>query len=175
MRSVFACIRKDRLTTRTGAPYLVLELRDRTGTISARAFRDADVLAGRFERGDLVRVAGRVERFRDELVLEVSSIARVEPGEDDGDPGRFLPSAYRDLDELDGFLGHLSGEVRDRGFRALLDALLGILSSSALRLAPCKPRRASPVARQAARAHICVDDACLQGLPAHPRLNPVLL
>ena len=62
VRGVFACIRKDRLTTRTGAPYLVLELRDRTGTISARAFRDADVLAGRFERGDLVRVTGRVER-----------------------------------------------------------------------------------------------------------------
>ena len=57
--------------TRTGAAYLALELRDRSGTIPARAFRDADVLAGRFERGDLVRVVGRVERFRDELVLEV--------------------------------------------------------------------------------------------------------
>ncbi len=38
-------------------PYLALELRDRTGAVAARAFRDADVLAGRFERGDLVRVA----------------------------------------------------------------------------------------------------------------------
>ena len=74
LAGVFACVRKDRLTTRTGAPYLVLELRDRTGTIPARAFRDADVLAGGFERGDLVRVAGRVERFRDELVVEVSEI-----------------------------------------------------------------------------------------------------
>ena len=68
---MFACTRKDRLMTRTGSPYLALELRDRTGTITARAFRDADALAGRFERGELVRVSGRVERFRDELVLEV--------------------------------------------------------------------------------------------------------
>ena len=71
---MFACTRKDRLMTRTGSPYLALELRDRTGTVPARAFQDADALAGRFERGDLVRVRGRVERFRDELVLEVTQI-----------------------------------------------------------------------------------------------------
>src|SRR5437764_7355249 len=38
---VFACTRKDRLFTRTGAPYLALELRDRSGSISARAFQRA--------------------------------------------------------------------------------------------------------------------------------------
>ena len=43
---VYACTRKDRLTARTGAPYLALELRDRTGALPARAFRDADVLGG---------------------------------------------------------------------------------------------------------------------------------
>src|ERR687897_1622816 len=76
--AVFACSRKDRLTARSGTPYLALELRDRTGAIQARAFKDADVLAGRFERGDLVRVAGRVERFRDELQVELRAVARAE-------------------------------------------------------------------------------------------------
>src|ERR1700749_2209872 len=80
VRGVFACVRKDRLKTRTGSPYLALELRDRTGSVQARAFRDADALAGRFERGDLVSVVGRVERFRDDLVIEVSDIRRAEPG-----------------------------------------------------------------------------------------------
>ena len=41
-------------------PYLAVELRDRTGAIPGRAFRDADFLAGQFERGDLVTVRGRV-------------------------------------------------------------------------------------------------------------------
>src|SRR5579884_692467 len=76
---IFACARKDRRRTRSGAPYLALELRDHTGTIPARAFRDADALASGFERGDVVRVSGRVERFRDELVLEVRDIRRVDP------------------------------------------------------------------------------------------------
>jgi 3'-5' exoribonuclease len=132
--AVFACVRKDRLFTRSGSPYLALELRDASGTIPARAFRDADLLGSRFERGDLVRVTGRVERFRDDLVLEVVGIERA----DGADASRFLPSAYRDLDELDGFLEHLAGEVRDPQFRSLLEALLGDRELRAeLRRAPC--------------------------------------
>ncbi|MFZ0089996.1 MAG: HD domain-containing protein [Solirubrobacteraceae bacterium] len=134
---VFACTRKDRLLTRAGSPYLALELRDRTGTISARAFQNADALAGRFDRGDVVRVRGAVQRFRDELALAVADIARA--GADaDIDPGRFLPTAYRDVDELDGFLEHLAGEVYDPGYRNLLAALLGDRGLRAQwRRAPC--------------------------------------
>ena len=134
--AVFACTRKDRLLSRAGTPYLALELRDRTGAIQARAFRDADLLAGRFERGDLVRVRGRVERFRDELQIEVRAIDRAQA--DEVDPGAFLPRAYRDLDELDGFLEHLVREVYDPGYRALLDALLADAElRAAWRRAPC--------------------------------------
>ena len=131
---VFACARKDRLQARSGLPYLALELRDRSGAIQARAFRDADVLSGRFERGDLVRVRGRVERFRDELQLELRDVARAEAA----DPAAFLPVAYRDLDELDGFLEHLAREVHDPGYAALLERLLadGELRAQ-WRRAPC--------------------------------------
>ena len=97
-------------------------------------FRDADLLAGRFERGDLVRVRGRVERFRDELQLEVRDVARAEAA----DPAAFLPVAYRDLDELDGFLEHLAREVHDRGYAALLERLLADRElRAAWRRAPC--------------------------------------
>jgi 3'-5' exoribonuclease len=122
--------------SRAGTAYLALELRDRTGAVQARAFRDADVLAGRFERGDLVRVAGRVERFRDELQIDVRAIARADEAQ--VDPAAFLPSAYRDLDELDGFLEHLAREVHDPGYRALLEDMLGDAElRAAWRRAPC--------------------------------------
>ena len=168
---VFACSRKDRLFTRSGSPYLALELRDRSGTIQARAFQGADVLAGRFERGDLVRVSGRVERFRDQPVLEVVDIARA-----DADPADFLPVAYRDLDELDGFLEHLAGEVFDRGYRALLDSLLG---DGALR---AEWRRA-PCTRGAHHAYlggllehtVAVASLALEVCQLHGRLNQDLL
>src|SRR3954464_10250140 len=78
IEGVFACTRKDRMTARTGSAYLALELRDASRAIPARVFRDADHLAAQFERGDLVRVSGRVERFRDELSAELTAITRVE-------------------------------------------------------------------------------------------------
>jgi 3'-5' exoribonuclease len=141
VRGVFACVRKDRLKTRTGSPYLALELRDRTGSVQARAFRDADVLAGRFERGELVLVVGRVERFRDDLVIEVSDIRRAEQGGQGAEevtPESFLPVAYRDMEELDGFLEHLGSEVYDAGYKALLDDILGDAElRAAFRRTPC--------------------------------------
>jgi 3'-5' exoribonuclease len=141
VRGIYACVRKDRLKTRTGSPYLALELRDRTGTLQARAFRDADALAGRFERGDLVSVVGRVERFRDDLVVEVSDIRRAADGGEQGESvavEEFLPVAYRDMDELDGFLEHLASEVFDPGYKTLLDSLLGDAEiRTAFRRTPC--------------------------------------
>jgi 3'-5' exoribonuclease len=133
---VFACVQKERQISRAGAPYLTLTLSDATGTIRARAFRDADVLAGRFERGELVRVRGRAQRFREELQISVEEIARAE-GEQ-ADPARFLPTAYRDRDELEGFLEHLAREVFDPQLKLLLGGLLGDRELRAeLRRAPC--------------------------------------
>ena len=136
---VYACTRKDRLLARTGTPYLALELRDRTGALPGRAFKDADVLAGRFDRGELVRVRGRVERFRDELQVEVTDIARAE----EADPAEFLPVAYRNVDELDGFLEHLAREVHDPAYARAAGA-------AARATTPCAPSGAAPRARAAA-------------------------
>lgn len=169
---MFACVRKDRLTSRTGSPYLALELRDRTGTITARAFRDADQLAALFERGDLVSVRGRVERFRDEVVLELDDVRRAE----DADPAQFLPATYRDVDELDGFLEHLAGEVYDRSFRSLLDALLadGPLRE-AWRRAPCTRGTHHAYLGGLLEHTVAVATLAHEVSAQHPRLNSDLL
>ena len=172
---VFACSRKDRLFTRSGSPYLALELRDRTGTIPARAFQQADSLAGRFERGDLVRVSGRVERFRDEPVLEVTDIVRVSEGAE-ADPERFLPTAYRDLDELDGFLEHLAREVGDRPFRGLLEALLGDDELRAdWRRAPCSRAGHHAYLGGLLEHTVAVATLAVEVCQVHPRLSQDLL
>ena len=169
---VFACTRKDRLLARSGAPYLVLELRDKTGALPARAFRDADLLGGRFDRGDLVRVRGRVERFRDELQVDVQAIERATGA----DPAAFLPRAYRDLDELDGFLEHLASEVHDPDYRALLGALL---ADDALRAdwrrAPCTRGGHHAYLGGLLEHTVAVGTLALDTCQLHPRLNSDLL
>jgi 3'-5' exoribonuclease len=170
--AVFACSRKDRLTARSGSPYLAIELRDRTGAIQGRAFRDADLLAGRFERGELVRVRGRVERFRDELQVDVRAIERAEAA----DPASFLPVAYRDLDELDGFLEHLAREVHDPEYRALLAALFEDEDlRAAMRRAPCTRGGHHAYLGGLLEHTVAVGTLALEACQLHPRLNSDLL
>ena len=137
-------------------------------------FRNADFAAGRFERGDLVRVKGRVERFRGDLVVEVEQIARADdPGID---PGEFLPVAYRDLDELDGFLEHLAREVYDADYRRLLDAFLGDEGFRAeLRRAPCTRAGHHAYLGGLLEHTVAVATLAQETCALHPRLNSDLL
>jgi 3'-5' exoribonuclease len=174
LEGVFACTRKDRLLSRAGMPYLAVELRDRTGAVQGRAFRDADVLGGRFDRGDLVRVTGRVERFRDELQVELRTIGRAPDGE--ADPAAFLPVAYRDLDELDGFLEHLAREIHDPGLKALLDALLADTALRAQwRRAPCTRNGHHAYLGGLLEHTVAVGTLALEACVLHPRLDSDLL
>lgn len=174
VEGVFACSRKERMTGRSGSVYLALELRDRTGTIPARVFRDADFLSGQFERGDLVRVEGRAERFRDELQVEVRAISRA----DDAvlDPVAFLPIAYRDIGELDGFLEHLAREVYDADLKRLLTAFLEDPDlREALRRAPCSRAGHHAYLGGLLEHTVAVATLAQEACILHPRLDSDLL
>jgi 3'-5' exoribonuclease len=174
IEGVFACTRKDRLTARNGSPYLAVELRDRTGAIAGRAFRDADFLAAQFERGDLVSVRGRVERFRDELQIELAAIRRAEEGA--AEPAEFLPVAYRDVEELDGFLEHLAREVYDPDLRRLLDAFLDDEDFRAnFRRAPCTRSGHHAYLGGLLEHTVAVATLAFETSTLHPRLNSDLL
>jgi 3'-5' exoribonuclease len=132
----YACVRKDRLTSRNGGAYLSLELRDRSGALVARVFREADRIGLRFNRGDAVLARGKLERYRGELAAELDDVRRLEPGS--FDPAEFLPAAYRSVEELEGFLEHLTREVHDPVLRGVAERLLlaGPVAGE-FRRAPC--------------------------------------
>ena len=119
VEGLYAVARKQRLRTRSGSPYLALELVDPTGKIEARVWNDVELLDKRFGEGDAVRVLGRVERFRDRLQLEVRSL---EPAH--ADPAELVPEPRRNVEELDGFFEFLAAEIAHPGLRALVDAFV---------------------------------------------------
>jgi 3'-5' exoribonuclease len=119
VEGVYAVARKQRRTTRKGAPYLALELVDPTGRIEGRIWNDVELLDGRFAEGDAVRVLGRVERFADRLQLEIRSVEAA-----DEDPGSLSPRLRRDADELDGFLEFLAGEISHPGLAGVVGSVL---------------------------------------------------
>jgi 3'-5' exoribonuclease len=170
----YACVRKDRQLARNGSAYLSLELRDRSGSIAARVFREADRVGSRFERGDAVEVRGRAQRFRGKMVAELDDVQRLDA--ERADPEQFLPAAYRDRDELEGFLEHLTREVYDPG---LAEVVTGVLFSEPLaadfRRAPCT--RAGHHAYLGGLLEHTVAVATLVGelSTLHPRLDSDLL
>ncbi len=116
---VFAVARKRRLTTRSGKPYLALELVDASGRIEGRIWDDVELLDRRFEEGDAIRVLGRVERFDGRLQLQVRA---VEPSE--ADPAELAPAMRRDADELQGFIEFLAAELAHPSLAALVTNIL---------------------------------------------------
>ncbi|HUB75521.1 MAG TPA: HD domain-containing protein, partial [Solirubrobacteraceae bacterium] len=129
---------------------------------------------------------GRVARFRDELQIDLRSISTASG--DDADPARFLPAAYRDVDELEGFFEHLAREVYDAGLQALLSSLLADAPLRAqIRRAPCSipPRAGTPGARSANAHHaylggllehsVAVATMAVETCTLHPRLDRDLL
>jgi 3'-5' exoribonuclease len=119
VEGVYAVARKQRRTTRKGAPYLALELVDPTGRIEGRIWNDVELLDGRFAEGDAVRVLGRVERFDDRLQLEIRSVEAA-----DADPAGLAPRLRRDADELDGFLEFMAAELTHPGLRTVVGRFL---------------------------------------------------
>jgi len=115
VEGVYAVARKQRRTTRKGAPYLALELVDPTGRIEGRIWNDVELLDARFAEGDAVRVLGRVERFDDRLQLEIRSVEAA-----DADPAGLAPRLRRDADELDGFLEFMAAELAHPGLRVVV-------------------------------------------------------
>jgi 3'-5' exoribonuclease len=120
VEGTYAVASKRRLRTKSGSPYLALELVDASGRIEARVWNDVELLDRRFDEGDAVRVLGRVERFGNRLQVQVRALEAS-----DTDPASLTPTLRRDADELDGFLEFLASEIAHPGLRAAVDAVLG--------------------------------------------------
>ena len=165
---IYAVARKERLRTRNGSSYLALELVDPSGRIGARVWSDVDLLDRRFDTGDAVHVLGRVERFRNELQVEVRTL---EPAEG-VDPAALTPGLRRDADELEGFLEFLIGDVHDE---ALRNVVTRTLDDAPLRTYPATRDGHHSYAGGLLEHTVGVATLCRELAQIHPRLRADLL
>jgi 3'-5' exoribonuclease len=168
VEGVYAVARKERLRTRGGAAYLALELVDPSGRIGARVWNDVDLLDGRFAAGDAVRVLGRVERFRNELQVDVRTL---EPA-DGIDAATLAPALRRDADELEGFLEFLVAEIHDDALRRVVSRAL---AEAPLRRYPATPDGHHSYAGGLLEHTVAVATLCRELAQLHPRLRADLL
>jgi len=172
VEGIYAVARKQRLRTRSGSPYLALELVDPSGRVDARVWNDVDLLDARFDEGDAVRVLGRVERFRDRLQVEVRSLERAA----DADPVELAPAMRRDADELDGFLDFLAGEIAHQELRKVVDEFLGdVTVRTRLRTLPATTDGHHSYGGGLLEHTVGVTTICRELTQLHPRLRADLL
>jgi 3'-5' exoribonuclease len=172
VEGVYAVARKQKLRTRAGAPYLSLELIDPSGRIEARVWSDVDLLDSRFAEGDAVRVLGRVERFRDRLQLDVRSLepAGIE------NPESLAPSIHRDVDELDGYLEFLAGDISHPGLKTTVGKFLrDVKLRTRLRALPATADGHHGYAGGLLEHTVGVATICRETAQLHPRLRPDLV
>ena len=81
--SFFQLRKKNLKLTKKDKPYLELTLADKTGTIEGRLWDDAEKFNSSAETGDIVRVKGTVDKFREDKQIKTDFMAKADEADFD--------------------------------------------------------------------------------------------
>src|SRR3984893_6656894 len=107
---------------RNGNLYLQVELRDRTGAISARLWNASEHLFRSFEPGDFLQVKGKVQLFQGALQMILSHIDRVET--EKVELADFLPHTEQDVSKLLERMRGILRRLTNPHLKALIECFL---------------------------------------------------
>ena len=118
VNEIFIARDKQLAYKKDGAPYLTLNLMDRSGEIKAVVWDNVQAINKAFSAGDYVRVKGTASEYREALQLVVRHIER--PDSADVDALDFLPTTERDMDKMLDRLIQISQTVGNKHLSRLL-------------------------------------------------------
>lgn len=120
--STFLVKNKSTPIGKSGKPYLVIGLGDRTGTLDARVWDNAEAMAQGFDVEDFVRVRGTVNLYQKRLQLIVHGIEKV--SKKDVNSADYLPSSQYDAEVMYKTLLAIAKGMKNKYLRQLvLDTL----------------------------------------------------
>ena len=109
-------------TNKNGAPYLQVDLRDRTGVINGKLWNVTDAIARAVEAGDFARAKGKVQTFNGALQVILSRIDRVDPT--NVELAEFMPHTDQDVGRLQQKLRESMRSLGNPHLRALAECFL---------------------------------------------------
>ncbi len=119
---ILLVVDKQLRSNRQGNLYLYLDLRDRTGSISARLWNANEDLARRFEAGDYLATRGKVQTFQNSLQLILTHLDVIDPTT--VDPAEFMAASPRDAAKLTTRLRELVMSMTNPHLRAMAECFL---------------------------------------------------
>ena len=116
--ALFLLTAMNKAETRAGKTYLALKVMDRSGEISGRVWDRAEHWFDQVRVGQVVRVGGLAQSYRDVLQLKVNSLEEVKA--ENIDMGLFVPSSSFDIDQMARELRKFARSVSDEFLNKLL-------------------------------------------------------
>jgi 3'-5' exoribonuclease len=122
IEEVYLVVDKQLRANRNGNLFLQLELRDRTGAISARLWNANEQQFRTFEAGDFLSVKGKVQLFQGSLQMILSGLQCVPAGQ--VELADFLPHTEQDVSKLYERLCGFLRKLANPHLRALAESFL---------------------------------------------------
>jgi 3'-5' exoribonuclease len=171
---VFLVAEKQLRANRNGVLFLQVELRDRTGSISARQWNATEQQFRAFEEGDFLRIKGKVQMFQGSLQVIFTSFERV-PAET-VNLVEYLPQTEQDVSRLFDKLRTLLRRLSNPHLRALVECfLIDEQFVAAFGKAPAGVRNHHAYIGGLLEHVVTMLDAAERLLPLYPELNRDLL
>lgn len=171
---VFLVVDKQLRANRNGNLYLQLDLRDRTGSISARLWNAGEHLFRSFDVGDFLQVKGKVQLFQGALQMILSHIDRSES--EKIDLADFLPHTEQDLNQLLERLRTILRRLGNPHLRALVECFfMDDLFMQQFSQAPAGVRNHHAYVGGLLEHVVTMLDGAERLLPLYPKLDRDLL
>jgi 3'-5' exoribonuclease len=107
--------------TRQGSPFLTLTLGDKTGTIEARIWDNAEEMSAQFNEGDIVDITGQVSTYRNQIQVQIKELTQ---NRSSIDPTIFLESTLNDTTQMFSDLKKLTHQIQNWHLKTLVESFL---------------------------------------------------
>lgn len=177
----YRVLRKSVKTSRSGEPYLDLDVGDRTGRITARMFKPRQSVgdpiqsfASLFQVGDSIRVSGRIDLFQGRLQMILDKLRVSLPEE--VDDALFEKASPRSPEEMEAELRGAIERIGDPMLRAMMERIFEDASfAERFAAAPAATRLHHAYRRGLLEHTLSLIGAAERLLPHYPELNADLV
>jgi 3'-5' exoribonuclease len=107
-----------RAETRSGKPYLIMTLMDRSGEVAGRLWENADALMDMCEPGNLLQIRAQAQEYRGSLQLKIDSVRQIV--KEEADFTLFLQSSKKNTADMARDLHSLAISVENLFYKKLL-------------------------------------------------------
>lgn len=121
VNDLFIVTKKGTYTARNNSRYMMIGLKDSTGSIEGRVWERVDELEGLFEKGDIVSVQSKARPYQDKLQLHITDIRRLDSDLALSDIEHFYPCGDRPRADLEKEYDEIVSGIGNEHLKKLFD------------------------------------------------------